>query len=359
VSGLISGTVQGASIYRVIVTDSGDTPVVTNLTRIASGLRNAAGIAFRPATGDLYLTENGIDGLSDPDEPLSADELNVIPAASLGTTVPNFGFPSDYIVYRTGAHVDDGSGAAQPLVAFQPIPDPSTGSESEGASEMVFAPTTFPAGLNNGVFVGFHGKFSDPPSANEENPVVYVDLATRAYVHFISNGETKLSHPDGLLATADSLFISDLDSTGTLVGNGGGVIYQISAALPDLVTTAVSAPSALKQGDSVTITDTVVNQGPAGAPASTTRYYLSSNTIRDAGDVLLTGQRTVAALAAGSTSTGSAVVTVPATTKTGTYFVLACADDVQAINERVETNNCRATAKTVKVQSAPGGGRPR
>ena len=54
----------------------------SNLTQIASGLRNPAGFAFHPKTGDFYFEDNGIDGLSNPNEPLSADELNVIPAAS-------------------------------------------------------------------------------------------------------------------------------------------------------------------------------------------------------------------------------------------------------------------------------------
>ena len=44
----------------------------TNLTQVANGLRNPAGFAFHPSTGDLYFQDNGIDGLTDPNEPLSA-----------------------------------------------------------------------------------------------------------------------------------------------------------------------------------------------------------------------------------------------------------------------------------------------
>src|SRR5438477_794499 len=116
-SGLLTGTMQGGSIYRVTVTEVGLGATVSSLVRIAAGLRNAAGMAFHPTTGDLYFEDNGIDGFQDPNEPLSADELNRIAAADLGRQpVPDFGFPNDYIDYHTGQRV--GSGGVQPLVAF-------------------------------------------------------------------------------------------------------------------------------------------------------------------------------------------------------------------------------------------------
>jgi glucose/arabinose dehydrogenase len=42
--------------------DHGTNVTATNLIRIASGVRNPAGFAFHPATGDLYFQDNGIDG---------------------------------------------------------------------------------------------------------------------------------------------------------------------------------------------------------------------------------------------------------------------------------------------------------
>jgi glucose/arabinose dehydrogenase len=223
--GLSSGTLQGSSIYMVTVQDTGGTPTVSDPIRIASGLRNAAGLAIQPTTGDLYFEDNGIDSPSFPDEPLSADELNRIAAADIGVRVPDFGFPRDYIEYRTGRHV--GSGATQPVVAFQPTPDPSVGSESEGPSEIAFAPASFPAGLNNGVVVGFHGRFDLSGKLNEENPLVYYDLATGHYFDLIGNDEPNIGHLDSVLSTADSLFLGDL-GTGSLFGpNATGAIYQI------------------------------------------------------------------------------------------------------------------------------------
>ena len=65
------------------------------------------------------------------------------------------------------------SGRVTPLVSFQPLADPhlpATGSESEGASGFAVAPKMFPAGLNHGVFVGFHGLFNEGGTDNEEIP---------------------------------------------------------------------------------------------------------------------------------------------------------------------------------------------
>jgi len=218
----------GDSVFMLTITDHGTNVTATNLTRLASGLRNPAGFAFHPATGDLYFQDNGIDGLVDPNEPLSADELNFIARTDLGGLTEYFGFPTNYTAYRTGTIV--GSACIQPLIAFQPLPDPVTGHESEGANDIVFAPPGFPDGLNMGVFIGFHGRFNAGGTNNEENPLVYANPATGAYFHFIEGQQPGLGHLDGLLATRDSLFVADLVSTGnTGNGAGAGVIYQIKS----------------------------------------------------------------------------------------------------------------------------------
>jgi glucose/arabinose dehydrogenase len=223
-----TGTLAGESIYLLNITDQTGSVTASGLTRVASGLRNAAGMAFHPVTGDLYFQENGIDGLVDANEPLSADELNVIPRNSLGSAGWFFGFPANYTAYRTGIRV--GGAGVQPLIAFQPLPNPQTGAESEGANDIAHAPPGFPDGLNTGIFVGFHGKFGLGGVQNEENPLVYVNPATGSYFHFIAGKQAGIGHLDGLLSTRDSLFVADLSTTGSLgSGLGGGVIYQIKS----------------------------------------------------------------------------------------------------------------------------------
>ena len=235
-----SGTLEGESIYLLTITDKLTNVVASNLTRLAKGLRNAAGFVFHPVTGDLYFNDNGIDGLTNPDEPLSADEINFIAAGQIGNgTVPDFGFPTNYTEYRTGKVV--GGGGVQPLFTFQPLPDPFTGSESEGPNEIAFAPAGFPSALNNGIFLGFHGRWSLAGIANEENPVVFADLTTTNYFQFIGNDEPNIGHFDGLLSTDDSLFLADLTSTGNTDSSANaGVIYQIKSLVARILSFQVS-----------------------------------------------------------------------------------------------------------------------
>ena len=230
-SGLLVANLTADSLYRVILDDTGPSLAASDLELVATGLRNAFGTAFEPGTGDLYLQDNGIDGLVDPNEPLSADELNRIPAAAIGGAVEDFGFPGRYVEYRTGVLV--GSGGIDPVIAFQPVPMPD-GAESEGAADVVFAPSGFPVGLREGVFVGFHGRFSSVGLANEENPLVYVDLETSEHFHFVANDEPDVGHLDSLAVSADSLFVADLTSAGGFSTPGSGAIYRIRA-LPSAV----------------------------------------------------------------------------------------------------------------------------
>src|SRR5207248_2317109 len=156
-----------------------------------------------------------------------------------------------------------------------------------------------------------------------------------------------------LLACADDLsqIVEANEANNCRAASGTIVVGPPSA---DLIVTAVSAPPAtVAASASFAVTDTTQNVGATGsAPASSTRYYLSSNTLRDAGDILLTGARAVPALVAGASSAGTVTVTIPATTPVGTYFVLACADDTAQVPETNETNNCGASASTVQVTPA-------
>lgn len=226
-SGLINASLLPESIWRVTVDDTGAAPLGAGLTQIASGLRNAFSGGLDPLTGDLYLAENGIDTPGNPREALSADELDVVGAGQIGGSVEDFGFPDSYVRYRTGVQV--GTGGLPPQVAFQPIPPPD-GSESEGPAAFAFAPFRFPPGLERGAFVGFHGQTETAGIANEENPVVFVDLRDGTYFHFVSNDDEGLGHADTLLSTADALFVLDVSSSGGLFGAASGVIYRIGLA---------------------------------------------------------------------------------------------------------------------------------
>jgi subtilase family serine protease len=108
-----------------------------------------------------------------------------------------------------------------------------------------------------------------------------------------------------------------------------------------LAVSTLTAPSAAAVGATINAIDTTTNQGGGAAPASTTRFYLSLNSVFDAGDVLI-GARSVPALAGGASDTATTGVTIPAGTAPGGYYLIAVADGAGAVVETFETNNTRA-----------------
>jgi subtilase family serine protease len=128
---------------------------------------------------------------------------------------------------------------------------------------------------------------------------------------------------------------------------------QVTVGRPDLLVTAVSNPPATApRGSTFGVTETVMNQGAVDSPSSTTRFWLSFDTNKGSGDVLLAATRTVPLLPAGHSNTAPSptTVTVPAGMATGSYYVLACAEDRAIIVEANELNNCRASSTKVTVQ---------
>jgi subtilase family serine protease/pectate lyase len=114
----------------------------------------------------------------------------------------------------------------------------------------------------------------------------------------------------------------------------------------DLSVTALANPASASAGATIAVSDTTRNLAAVDAPASATRYFLSTTSALGPGAVLV-GTRPVPALAAGVSSAGAATVTIPAGTAPGSYFLIAKADGDGAIVEYSETNNTRARALTV------------
>jgi hypothetical protein len=151
-----------------------------------------------------------------------------------------------------------------------------------------------------------------------------------------------------LLACADDTkLVAESDEGNNCLASAGA----ITVALPDLVQQSVSSSGGpFRRGTAFTLSDTVLNDSRVGTPRSTTtRYYLSADTLRSTGDILLTGARTVPILGPSASSSASAAVTIPSTTLPGTYFLLACADDTKLVAESNEANNCRASGTALVV----------
>jgi len=145
-----------------------------------------------------------------------------------------------------------------------------------------------------------------------------------------------------VIAVADALEQQiELDETGNALASE--TFVNITLFRPDLMLTAIGVPATAAAGKTLTVTTTVRNMGPAPAGAFTLRFYLSSDDVLDAADVLL-GSRTITSLAANTNRMDSTTVTIPAgTTVPAGYRVIAVVDALGQQDELNETNNTMAS----------------
>ncbi|MBI5075074.1 MAG: peptidase, partial [Nitrospirae bacterium] len=109
---------------------------------------------------------------------------------------------------------------------------------------------------------------------------------------------------------------------------------------PDLVVTSVSGPTSAITLQSISVSNTVQNQGGAASGNFSIGIYLSTDPAITTGDILI-GTRT-ASLAANGVSAISTTVTIPASIASGTYYIGAIADSAGVVQESNETNNSLA-----------------
>jgi len=125
--------------------------------------------------------------------------------------------------------------------------------------------------------------------------------------------------------------------------------FQVGAApaQPDLVVQSPAAsPVSVQNGQTTTASCTVLNQGTVSAGASNLKYYLSTDNAYSAGDVFLATDA-VAALNASASIAVSEVVTIPASTTPGTYYIVFFADADAQVTEVNENNNTGSFQITV------------
>jgi subtilase family serine protease len=156
-----------------------------------------------------------------------------------------------------------------------------------------------------------------------------------------SAGSTPVTIPAGTPAGTYYLF-ARADADGDVAepnenNNNRSAIVRIG---PDLTVSALSVPSKAGAGSTIVIADTTRNAGAGAAAPSTTAFYLSSNLALDGSDVRLPGTRSVPALGPNQVSSGTTSVVLP-DVAAGTWFVLAQADDGNAVGETQEANNLR------------------
>ena len=176
-----------------------------------------------------------------------------------------------------------------------------------------------------------------------------------------STASTTLTLP--LVAPGTYYIIARADDDNVVVESKetNNTLFRSISIGPDLAVTAFTAPNAGGPGASITVTDTTANQGGGSVGLTTTRFYLSTTSVLDPGDVLV-GSRPILNLDAGAVSSGSTVLTIPSNVAAGAYYLIAKADADNTSAETSETNNTYARALqigsdlSVSVLTAPAKG---
>ena len=176
----------------------------TGMKIFATGLRNAVGLAFDPATQQLWATDNGRDNLGDN---LPPDELDIVRPGGF------YGWP-----YYYGNNVPD------PAFHRRPAPGlpPALGFQAHSAplGLAFYTGRQFPQEYWGDLFVCFHGSWNrSVPTGykvvrvriRDNRPVSYEDFVTG----FLAD-DSVTGRPAGVIVGADgSLYFSD-DSRGRI-----------------------------------------------------------------------------------------------------------------------------------------------
>ena len=238
-----------------------------------------------------------------------------------------------------------------------------------GSSNADWAYGTATDGIGNLYITGYSGAtWNGPAGQSPVHPYIGSDdifvlklASSGSYQWHIFYGSSTYDHGYAIATDGSGNTYVTGASWGTWNGPAGesplhpysqyyGDIFVLKLVAQDLIETAVSdPPSSPTAGSSFSVTDTVKNQGSASVGASITSYYLSLDTTKDIGDILLTGSRSVPSLGINETNDGILTVTIPLSTASGSYYLLACADDTNVVGEDNENNNCIASVSKANV----------
>ena len=184
-------------------------------TPYATGLRNANGFDWDPATGRLWAGDNGQDGLG-PDFP--PDEINLVDAGR------HYGFP--FFVGRNQPNRVPGDEAVRPAVNAGNVIAPALELPAHVAATDLrfYTGSAFPATYRNAPFLALHGSTAVPPKVGykvirilvkDGRPVGFEDFVTGWLKNDVVSGR-----PAGLAVGADgALYVTD---------DNKGFIYRIA-----------------------------------------------------------------------------------------------------------------------------------
>jgi subtilase family serine protease len=216
---------------------------------------------------------------------------------------------------------------------------------------------------NQGAFLAcrFQVAFVLSPTTNYDDPGAIAISGTRTVSSLAagntSSATTSLTVPSAtppgnyhVCAKADSTN-NDLETNEN--NNTLCTVSTIQVSEPDLHMTSVNPNSSTaNQGGTLSVSDTVENQGVVAAGSFRIGYHLSKDTVFGGDDIVISTTRTVTALVAGASNTATTSLSIPSNAPGGTYYLCAMADSVNQVAETDETNNSLCSGATVTLPSA-------
>ncbi|MBU5615388.1 S8 family serine peptidase [Geomonas azotofigens] len=184
-------------------------------------------------------------------------------------------------------------------------------------------------------------------TSTDPSGVSSVTVNGAAATYRVSDGYFQLELP---LALGDNHFT--VLSSDTLGNTRSQDLTVTRLTRGDLLVQSVSGPASAVQGGSITVTDTVCNNGPGAATPFEVGFYLSADAGYSTDDRLIGSRGVTTLLAAGTCVSAESALTVPATLPQGTFYLVACADYRGAVDETDESNNCRV-GSTLSLPALP------
>ena len=178
----------------------------------AKGVRNSVGLAFHPANGQLWFTDNGRDMLGDD---LPADELNHAPQPGM-----HFGIP----YCHQGDLLDEEFGKGKDCADYTP-PVAKLDPHSAALGLTFYTGDMFPAEYSNRLFIAQHGSWNRTEKIGYQVLVLDVQpdgtvLNNAIFAAGWLQGQEVWGRPNDVLVMTDgALLVSD---------DLAGVIYRIS-----------------------------------------------------------------------------------------------------------------------------------
>lgn len=137
------------------------------------------------------------------------------------------------------------------------------------------------------------------------------------------------------------LFVADANDDSEESNENNNISFQsFTVQQADLVVqNAQINPSSVNQGENITLSCSVKNNGNVSASSSKLRYYLSTNSSLSNNDALFSQSNSVGSLSAGQSSYETLTLNIDNDAPTGGFYIIFVADADDDVNESSESNN--------------------